>query len=96
MNEMDDGGLTILADTWDPASAAVLLAGGADPERWAGKGYSILTAAYVEKKSIPLVKALLQGGANHDARDGRGRRLAEYATERGDEEMLAFIAAGRV
>jgi ankyrin repeat protein len=91
----DDGGTALMYAADDEAKTRVLLEGGADPNLRSGEGKTALLVAAGQSGAYPVVKLLLEKGA--DARiglpDGRGI-LGVAGTSRDPRVLQALLDHG--
>jgi ankyrin repeat protein len=77
----------------EKATAALLLARGADPNFQHRGGFTPLHAA-AQRGSEPLVELLLAQGADRGLADDEGRTPAAYARAAGHEALAARLDGG--
>lgn len=78
----------------DPETVKLLLAAGADPDaRQAGGFTPLFSAATANRRD--LAELLISHGANAQARDDRSKTAADFARERGHEELAAWLDTQR-
>jgi len=82
-----------MLDREDLEGLRLLLAAGADPNETNGCGETALHWAIWRGRSTTIIAALLDGGAQIDARRSDGRTAYSMAVQRGDTEAAAVLKA---
>jgi ankyrin repeat protein len=73
----------------------ILVQHGADVNGY-GRSFRRLLSEAALQKDLPVVRALLEGGADVNARDGSGDTAATLALKAGSREVIAELEAARV